>query len=273
MTDTLALALAQINPTVGDLGGNAERIVAARDEAARSDADLVVFGELAVSGYPPEDLVLKTAFQDGVGATVRALAEVTPDGGTGAPAGCAVAGRRPSLQCRPLARRRRGGPRTPQARAAQLRRVRREARLRGRPGAGTDAVPGRAPRGHGVRGHVVPGRRRSPLRGGGRAPGRDQRISVRRGEIRAPSRARGGPGCGDGAPARLRQPGGRAGRAGVRRPFLRLGGGSELSGPAPTLGRRTSSPPSGTGTETHGSAARPGWRRHRSTWSPCIGRW
>ena len=83
MTDTLALALAQINPTVGDLGGNAERIVAARDEAARSDADLVVFGELAVSGYPPEDLVLKTAFQDGVGATVRALAEVTRTGGPG----------------------------------------------------------------------------------------------------------------------------------------------------------------------------------------------
>ena len=81
MTDRLVLALAQINPTVGALAANAERIRRARAEAARSGAHLVVFPELAVSGYPPEDLVLKPAFQEAVAATVNALAAETADGG------------------------------------------------------------------------------------------------------------------------------------------------------------------------------------------------
>ena len=66
MTDQLIIALAQINPTVGDLSGNVERIRAAAKEATKGGADLVVYGELVVSGYPPEDLVLKPAFQDAV---------------------------------------------------------------------------------------------------------------------------------------------------------------------------------------------------------------
>ena len=81
MTDTLAIALAQLNPTVGDLAGNAARIRAARAEAAALGADLVVFSELIVTGYPPEDLVLKPAFQQAVEATVNALAAETGDGG------------------------------------------------------------------------------------------------------------------------------------------------------------------------------------------------
>jgi NAD+ synthase len=81
MTDTLAMALAQINPTVGDLAGNAGRIRAARANAARERADLVVFPELVVTGYPPEDLVLKPAFQEAVKTTVEALAAETGDGG------------------------------------------------------------------------------------------------------------------------------------------------------------------------------------------------
>jgi NAD+ synthase len=81
MTDTLAMALAQINPTVGDLAGNAARIRAARTEAAKQGADLVVFPELVVTGYPPEDLVLKPAFQQAVEGTVNALAAETGDGG------------------------------------------------------------------------------------------------------------------------------------------------------------------------------------------------
>jgi len=80
MTDSLAIALAQINPTVGDVGGNVERLRAARAEAANRGADLVVAGELAVSGYPPEDLVLKRAFQDAVEAGVAALADDTARG-------------------------------------------------------------------------------------------------------------------------------------------------------------------------------------------------
>jgi NAD+ synthase len=83
MTDTLAIALAQINPTVGDLAGNAARIRAARADAWRDGADLVVFSELALCGYPPEDLVLRPRFQESVAAAVEALARETVDGGPG----------------------------------------------------------------------------------------------------------------------------------------------------------------------------------------------
>ncbi|MFP6736764.1 MAG: NAD+ synthase [Rhodospirillales bacterium] len=79
--ERLVIALAQINPTVGDVDGNVERIRGARAEAAAGGADLVVTGELAVSGYPPEDLVLKPAFLDRIEAQVAVLAKETGDGG------------------------------------------------------------------------------------------------------------------------------------------------------------------------------------------------
>ncbi len=66
MTETLIIALAQLNPTVGDVDGNAERLLAARDEAAAGGADLVVYTELVLIGYPPEDLVHKPALVDRV---------------------------------------------------------------------------------------------------------------------------------------------------------------------------------------------------------------
>jgi NAD+ synthase len=81
MTDSLTLALAQLNPTVGDLAGNAARIRAARASARDKGADLVVYPELAISGYPPEDLVLKPAFQDAVARIVGELAKETADSG------------------------------------------------------------------------------------------------------------------------------------------------------------------------------------------------
>src|SRR5687768_12766945 len=55
----LTIALAQLNPTVGDIDGNLARIRRARDRAAAGGADLVVMSELALIGYPPEDLVLR----------------------------------------------------------------------------------------------------------------------------------------------------------------------------------------------------------------------
>jgi NAD+ synthase len=79
MTDTLSIALAQIDPTVGDIPGNVARILGARAEAA--GADLVVFPELSVSGYPPEDLVLKHAFLDEVERAINRLALATADHG------------------------------------------------------------------------------------------------------------------------------------------------------------------------------------------------
>ncbi len=58
----LRLALAQINPVVGDLAGNSARIMIQIRKAKRREADIVVFPELAMTGYPPEDLVLKPQF-------------------------------------------------------------------------------------------------------------------------------------------------------------------------------------------------------------------
>ena len=81
MTDTLAIALAQLNPTVGDLEGNKALILGARGRAADRGADLVVCTELVVTGYPPEDLVLKPMFQEETRAVVEALAAATADGG------------------------------------------------------------------------------------------------------------------------------------------------------------------------------------------------
>jgi len=81
MTDKIRIALAQLNPIVGDIAGNLEKAVAARREAMLSDADLIVFSELFLVGYPPEDLVLKPAFQRAVEEAIRNLAKLTADGG------------------------------------------------------------------------------------------------------------------------------------------------------------------------------------------------
>ncbi len=58
----LRIAACQIDTVVGDLGGNVDRVLAALDEAEAAGADLAVFPELAVTGYPPEDLLLKPGF-------------------------------------------------------------------------------------------------------------------------------------------------------------------------------------------------------------------
>ena len=81
MTDRLAIGMAQLNPTVGDITGNLNCIRSARELAARANADLVVLPELLVVGYPPEDLVLRTSFQDATESGVRQLALETADGG------------------------------------------------------------------------------------------------------------------------------------------------------------------------------------------------
>src|SRR5438309_1848224 len=69
----MRLALAQINSLVGDLDGNAERITARIDEAKAANADLVLFPELVVTGYPPEDLLLRPGF---IRAAERTLEEI-----------------------------------------------------------------------------------------------------------------------------------------------------------------------------------------------------
>ena len=81
MTQTLALALAQLNPVVGDPAGNAAKVRVARAQAAAMGADAIMLPELFLSAYPPEDLVLKPAFQDACRKACDELAAETGDGG------------------------------------------------------------------------------------------------------------------------------------------------------------------------------------------------
>jgi len=79
--DHLAIAIAQLNPIMGDVAGNLDRARSARARAAADGADIVAFSELFIAGYPPEDLVLKPAFQAACRAAVETLARETVDAG------------------------------------------------------------------------------------------------------------------------------------------------------------------------------------------------
>ncbi|MCE6077159.1 NAD+ synthase [Agrobacterium vitis] len=81
--ETLRIAVAQFNPTVGDVVGNLSLARTARAKAASLGADLLLLSELFISGYPPEDLVLKPAFLHACKAAVDELAADTADGGPG----------------------------------------------------------------------------------------------------------------------------------------------------------------------------------------------
>jgi NAD+ synthase len=79
--DRLVIALGQLDATVGDIDANANRLRRARAEAAAFEADLLMSPEMFLSGYPPEDLVLKPAFQEACRAALEALARETGEGG------------------------------------------------------------------------------------------------------------------------------------------------------------------------------------------------
>src|SRR5258708_23152874 len=81
MADSLKVALAQLNPKVGDVSGNLAKVRAARAEAKKQGAELVLTSELVLSGYPPEDLVVKPAFQTRCHEAVEALRADTRDSG------------------------------------------------------------------------------------------------------------------------------------------------------------------------------------------------
>jgi NAD+ synthase len=74
---SLSIALAQLNPTVGDIAGNAALVRRARDNAAALGADLVVFSELVLVGYPPEDLVLRPALVESAARVLEELERET----------------------------------------------------------------------------------------------------------------------------------------------------------------------------------------------------
>ncbi|WP_232495001.1 NAD+ synthase [Novosphingobium kaempferiae] len=79
MPDTLKITLAQLNQSVGDIAGNAKGVLAARAAAGKSD--LVVFPELHLIGYPPEDLILKPSLIERAAAELQKLAEATASDG------------------------------------------------------------------------------------------------------------------------------------------------------------------------------------------------
>ena len=81
MVDTLSITLAQLNQSVGDIAGNAAAMLAARDRARGARADLIVFPEMQLIGYPPEDLVLKPALIERAASELEKMALATADGG------------------------------------------------------------------------------------------------------------------------------------------------------------------------------------------------
>lgn len=81
MPEQLSLAVAQLNPVVGDIAGNIAKLRDARRRAAEQGAHLLMTSELYISAYPPEDLVLKPSFQNAIRKAVESLARETADGG------------------------------------------------------------------------------------------------------------------------------------------------------------------------------------------------
>ena len=229
----LRLALAQMNPTVGDLEGNTNAVLALLDEAKSRGAHIAVFPELAVTGYPPEDLLLRPQFLADAKTQFDRIVEASRwcgGGGGRARAGgrtrvqprCGVEARRGDRQA--VQRRGCGGGRPSRSHLsqdllAQLRGVRRGAvlpawqrvsRVRDQRGAG---------RRQRLRGHLV---RRGPEHG----PARGRRRGHRQHQRLALPPGQGPPARGDARGAgpdsrrlhRVPQHRWRAGRARVRRP-------------------------------------------------------
>ena len=80
MTDRLVIALAQLNPTVGAVDANRNKALAAWEKAKGAKADLVLYSELFLCGYPPEDLVLRPSLAEACRKAAEALAQETADG-------------------------------------------------------------------------------------------------------------------------------------------------------------------------------------------------
>lgn len=83
ISETLHLILAQLNPTVGAIDANAKRVIDEWENARLKSADVIVFPELFLSGYPPEDLILKPSFLSACMAALSRIAKATAQSGPG----------------------------------------------------------------------------------------------------------------------------------------------------------------------------------------------
>ena len=79
MSESLSIAISQLNYVVGDIGGNASKMIAAANDAAKQGSDLIVFSELSLTGYPPEDLLLRPSLQLRVEAELQRIAAASHD--------------------------------------------------------------------------------------------------------------------------------------------------------------------------------------------------
>ena len=212
----------------------------AYDRAEAAGCDIVAFPELSITGYPPEDLVLKPGFvADNEAALGQARRPHPPLRGRRR---LRRRGPRPVQRRRGL-RQRRGARHVPQAAAAELRRVRRgpllHARQRDRP---ARAVRHRRRQGRHqhLRGHVEP---RRPARRAGRrrrrAGDQHQRLAVPPRQGRLPRADAGHPGRRRPLGARLRQPGRRPGRAGLRRLLAGVRRRGQPARPGPAVPSRS----------------------------------
>ena len=233
------IALAQLDPTVGDLDGNVAKLIEAYDRADAAGCDIVAYPELSITAYPPEDLVLKPGFVADNRAALERFAAHTRD--------CvAVVGfvdaDRDIYDAAAICVERWRDRHLPQATARQLRRVRRGAHVHARHRQ-RSARALRDRRGQGrrvdLRGHLVTvrtarraGRRRR------RAERQHQRISVSLGEGHRTGTDGRHPRPGRPHPDRLRQPGRRTGRARVRRWIVRGRRRRPAAGPRPAVRRR-----------------------------------
>ena len=80
MSDQFKITLAQLNATVGDLKGNADKVMKAWEKARDEQSNIIAFPELFITGYNPQDLILKPAFQKASTETIQKIAEVCSQG-------------------------------------------------------------------------------------------------------------------------------------------------------------------------------------------------
>ena len=80
-SSSVSVALAQLNPHLGDVSANCQKLLQMRERAAAKGADIILTPEMFLAGYPADDLVLRSDFMDRVEAGIARLAVATADGG------------------------------------------------------------------------------------------------------------------------------------------------------------------------------------------------